>query len=70
MSESKSDALTNLATPLHRRTVQINCPPQTFNFFFSVGSPTDERVNCQAAAHSANPILRHILWHRHGGLIA
>ena len=28
MSESKSDALTNLATPLHRSRVDLDCPHQ------------------------------------------
>src|SRR3954470_11168708 len=56
MSESKSDALTNLATPLHRT--------EAFRLqtaIFSVRRPPDQRMLLQTAAHSCDPSRRQIL---------
>ena len=47
MSESKSDALTNLATPLHRSTVFSQREPQTF----SVCEPTPTAGGCFKLRH-------------------
>ena len=53
MLESKSSALTNLATPLHGLTAAISRPPMIV-----AGGPSQQRMNLQIAAFPGLPSRR------------
>src|SRR6266536_6178260 len=53
MLESKSSALTNLATPLHRSTADISRPP--INRRWVPIPPGDEPPNCRTPALASPP---------------